>query len=321
VGPPRRQQYAAIAALALRSVDAKRDILLQVKEPLTEELMEVLEQLRVTVQQMPFEPMVAMEWDFGMCCFEFWACWMKLLTWRETRYAAVMNIDTDFLALRPMDRAFDIMAENAASPFDVGGTADPVVAAGHAEAAVSDVFNGGMFIALPSREGYEAFVEHAHSSRWLWGEMLWLNTFATKFGHWVRLPVTMNLFPSLLAPGSPLLPYGGVNWDSIYGLHFAGVSKVTPETTAAECRARTGDCVECCLKWVAAAARLEALVAANKRAAESDDAARDAARQLPPAFKEGARAIVRRNRARGFTFDKEAYHDGLTGKPWSQRGF
>jgi hypothetical protein len=325
VGPPIRQQLAVISALKLRATDYERDIILQVKEPLTPPLMEALEQLRVTVKQMPFAPMVQMEYDFGQCCGHFWACWMKLLTWRETRYRAVMNIDTDFLVLKNMSRAFDLMAANAHGPFDVGGVADPVVGASHRDSAQFDVFNGGMFIALPSEEGYEKIVAHAHGGKWMWGEMLWLNTFATRYGHWVRLPTTFNLFPTLIQSGSPYLTYAAPNWNSIYGLHFAGVSKAWPDTTREQCLQRAElDCLDCCFMWVAAADSLRALLAANEAIAGGDpEAAAHAERKLtellPPGWAAPAAAVARRNAKRGFTFDATAYHDGYTGGTWAER--
>lgn len=321
VGPPKRQVLAAITALQLRATDSERDILLQVKEPLTEPLMEVMEQLRVKVQQMEYHSMQQMEFDFGQCCSHFWACWMKLLTWNETGYKAVMNIDTDFLVLRNMGRAFEILGETSQTPFDVGGVADPIVASTHGDTTKFDVLNGGMFMALPGREAYELMVSHAHSHKWEWGEMLWLNTFAASWGHWVRLPLTFNIFPILLRPGSPYLHYSPTNWDSIYGLHFAGISKVWGDATRKDCEDRqTSDCVECCYKWVNAAGRLNELLSVNKEiAAGENDGNATLGRLLPSGWQDNARDIVLRNAARGYAFDKNAYHDGYTGGTWAER--
>jgi hypothetical protein len=326
VGPYDRQLMAAIAALQLRRVDAERDILLHITRPLEEGLMEVFEQLRVRVLQVPHAQMIRAEFDYGQCCSMFWACWLKILTWNQTQYRAVLNLDTDFLAAKSLAGAFDIMAANAQSPFDVGGVADPVVGASHKEAALFDVFNGGMFLALPSKEAFETFLVHAHTSRWQWGEMLWLNTFATTYGHWVRLPITFNIFPNMLRAGSPFLPYGDVNWDSIYGLHFAGISKVTAATTASDCHGRAAsDCVPCCLAWVAAGERMAAMLAANKRVREAGglDAGGEAlgvlAALLPSGWAPSALATVVRNTARGYTFDYDAYHDGGAGGTWRER--
>ena len=328
VGPYDRQLMAAIAALQLRRVDPQRDVLLHVTRPLEEGLMEVFEQLRVKVLQVPHEPMVRAEFDYGQCCSMFWACWLKMLTWNQTQYRAVLNLDTDFLAMRSLGGAFDLMAAAAQTPFDVGGVADPVVAASHKESSLFDVFNGGMFLALPSKEAFETFLVHAHTSRWQWGEMLWLNTFATAYGHWVRLPITYNIFPNMLRAGSPFLPYGDVNWDSIYGLHFAGISKVTAATTAADCEARGAtDCVPCCLAWVAAGERMAALLAANRRVREAGgadargEAAGVYAALLPSAggWAQGALDIVARNVARGYAFDYDAFHDGGSGGTWRAR--
>jgi hypothetical protein len=266
--------------------------------------------------------MRAIEWDFGVNCLEFWACHMKFLTWNQTDFAAVLNLDTDFIVRRPLgDALFAIVADAARSPFDVGGVADPIVAMSHKESAVFDVFNGGMFVALPSRAAFEALVAHAAGSRWIWGEMHTLNSFARALGQWIRLPITFNVFPNLLAEGTPNAPYGGVNMDSIYGLHFAGVSKTMVETTAADCRARDPrkDCVACCLEWVAAADRLAALIAANRGAATDAAAAAAVRALLPPALGDDAVAIVARNRARGFVFDLDAFHDSYTPAPYSQR--
>jgi len=328
VGPYDRQLMAAIAALQLRRVDPHRDVLLHLTRPMEDSLMEVFDQLRVRVMQVPYEEMVKAEFDYGQCCSMFWACWLKILTWNQTAYRAVLNLDTDFLALKSLSGAFDIMAHNAKSPFDVAGVADPVVAASHKEAALFDVLNGGMFMALPSKEAYETFLVHAHTTRWQWGEMLWLNTFAATFGHWVRLPITYNLFPNMLRAGSPYLPYGDVNWDSIFGLHFAGVSKVTAGTTAEECTSRGDkDCVPCCLLWVDAANRMGALLAANKKLAQAggkSEAAQAEARGvyealLPPGWAASALDIAVRNAARGFSFDYDAYHDGGSPGTWRAR--
>jgi hypothetical protein len=325
VGPETRQLLAVTAALQLRSVDAERDILLLVGAPLTGPLMEALEQLRVTVTQVPFERMRQMENDFGPCCEQYWGCWMKLLTWRApARYRAVMNIDTDFLAVGNLSRAFSIFADDARGPFDVGGVPDPVVAASHDDPTTHDVFNGGMFIAQPSEEAFERVVRVAHATRCRWGEMLWLNTFASTVGRWVRLPNNFNLFPSLLGPTSPYLAYAPPNWRSIAGLHFAGVSKVWPDATAKNCLERAElDCLECCLRWVRATKRLRALLAANTALAGGGAAAAAAERvlagALPPGWGGAAAAIVRRNAARGFTFDAEAFHDGETGSTFGAR--
>ena len=272
VGPRARQLYAAITAYGLRRVDPDRDILLMVKitEPVDADIAQVLEQLRVTQRSMEERVMHKFEYDFGMCCEQFWGCWMKLAVWNETRYKAVMNVDTDFLVLRsPGPDIFDFMARHATSPFDVGGVADPVVGASHPETFITDVFNGGMFVALPSREAFARVVSHAHGSEWRWGEMLWMNTFATTFGKWVRLPSRYNTFPMTLGADSQLLAYNPINWAAIVGLHFSGNSKVMPDTTEAQCRSRARDCVECCLKWVALASRLHALLAANADVAEA----------------------------------------------------
>jgi len=328
VGPLKRQLLAMVTALQLRKTDSERDILIQVKEPLAEPLMEVLEQLRVRVIQMPFAPMTQMEFDFGQSCSFFWACWMKLLTWNQTEYSAVLNIDTDFLVLRNMGGAFDVMEQNAQTPFDVGGVPDPVVALSHKDASLFDVFNGGMFLALPGREAYERMVHHAQASEWQWGEMLWLNTFATRFGHWVRLPTTFNFFPVLIRPNSPFLTYSPPNWDSIYGMHFAGSSRLWGDATAEECKAfGEKDCFECCLKWVQASTNLAELLSANADIVEkgpevgaSGGAAwRVFSRLLPSGWEDAAAVVVKRNAARGYTFDKEAWHDGYTGSSWADR--
>lgn len=313
---------AAIAALQLRSTDSRRAVLMLSSEPLTDELAEVMDQLHVTLRQTPFNIMKSMEWDFGVNCLEFWACHMKFLTWNQTDFAAILNLDTDFLVRKPMgDALFDIIADHAQSPFDVGGVADPIVAMSHKESAVFDVFNGGMFVALPSHDAFETLIAHAHASRWIWGEMHTLNSFARKWGHWIRLPITFNIFPNLLHDGTPTAPYGGVNMDSVYGLHFAGVSKTMPETTADDCRGRSPlkDCIACCLEWVAAADRLRALIDAN-RVAHTDAAAAERVRALlPPAYAKEGVDIVKRNRARGFVFDLDAFHDSYTPGPYSQR--
>ena len=267
VGPRLRRLYAVYAAFGLRRVDPARDILLFIKEhePLDPDLQVVMDQLRVTVRRVGRHVDTKMEWDFGHCCGEFWGCWLKLLVWNETSYKAVMNIDTDFLALRsPGPDIFDFVARHATSPFDVGGVADPVVAASHPETHISDVFNGGMFVALPSAAAFSRIVTHAHSTAWRWGEMLWLNTFATTYGKWVRLPSRYNAFPMTMGSGSMLLFYNPINWGALTGLHFSGHSKVTPDTTENDCRRRERDCVECCVKWTQLGTAVKELLAANE---------------------------------------------------------
>lgn len=272
VGPRTRQLYAAITAYGLRRVDPERDILLMVKvtEPMDADLVQVLAQLRVTQRAMAEAEMHKFEYDFGMCCEQFWGCWMKLTVWNETAYKAVMNVDTDFLVLRsPGPDIFEFMGKHATSPFDVGGVADPVVAASHPETFLTDVFNGGMFVALPSPEAFTRIVAHAHGSEWRWGEMMWMNTFAKTYGKWVRLPSRYNTFPMTLGAESMLLAYNPINWDAVTGLHFTGHSKVMPDTTEDQCRSRTRDCVDCCLKWVALVKQFNALLDANKDVAEA----------------------------------------------------
>jgi len=313
VGPLARQEMALTSIVQLRRVDPQRDIILHVTAALSEPIHEALEQLRVKVKQVPWAPMIKAENDFGQCCSMFWACWLKILTWNQTEYKAVLNLDTDFLTVKSMEGLFDIMAANAQTPFDVGGVADPVVAVSHEDSQLFDVFNGGMFLALPSLPAFEKFLVHAHTTRWQWGEMLWLNTFARTFGHWVRLPITYNLFPSMLKPGSPYLPYGDINWNSIYGLHFAGPSKVTSETSAENCYGRGDkDCVPCCLLWVEAVERARGLLAANSAAGEGkeEEAMEAYKKYLPEGWGRDALSIAQRNKNRGWAFDWDAWHDG-----------
>lgn len=63
---------------------------------------------------------------------------------------------------------------------------------------------------------------------------------------------SFNTFPLLLNARAPFYVYDGPNMNSIFGLHFAGKSKVVPGTSAWECERydREGDCSACCLRWV-----------------------------------------------------------------------
>ncbi len=187
-------------------------------------------------------------------CGMFYGCWLKFFVWGMTKYAMVMNVDTDYIMLQSQAKAFEIFGELASSPYDVAGVPDLVVGFSHPDSTTSDVFNGGWFMALPSQDAFERMVKFAHGpAPWKWGEMLTLNNFPKYHGgQWHRMPIGFNTFPLLLNRGAPFYIYDGPNFGSIYGLHFAGVSKVKPGTTAEECGGYDGrkDCTVCCWRWV-----------------------------------------------------------------------
>ena len=187
-------------------------------------------------------------------CGMFYGCWLKFFVWGMTQYAAVINVDTDYIMLQSQARAFEMFGALATSPYDVAGVPDLVVAFSHPDSSTADVFNGGWFMALPSEDAFRRMVKFAQGpARWKWGEMLTLNSFsAAHGGQWHRMPVGFNTFPLLLNARAPFYIYDGPNFNSIYGLHFAGKSKVRPGTTAAECGGYDGqgDCTVCCWRWV-----------------------------------------------------------------------
>jgi len=187
-------------------------------------------------------------------CGMFYGCWLKFYVWSMTEYAMVMNVDTDYLFLQSQANAFEIFGELASSPYDVAGVPDLVVGFSHPDSSTSDVFNGGWFMGLPSKQAFDDMKKYAHGpAPWKWGEMLTLNSFPEAHGgKWHRMPVGYNTFPLLLNRGAPFYVYDGPNFGSIYGLHFAGLSKVKPGTTRDECNGYDGrrDSTECCYRWV-----------------------------------------------------------------------
>ena len=187
-------------------------------------------------------------------CGMFFGCWLKFFVWSMTEFAAVMNVDTDYIMLQSQARAFDMFERAVTSPFDVAGVPDLVVAFSHPDASTSDVFNGGWFMAAPSEDAFRRMVKYASGpAPWKWGEMLTLNTFpAAHGGQWHRFPVGFNTFPLLLNARAPFYIYDGPNFNSIYGLHYAGKSKVKPGATSGDCGGYdgAGDCTICCWRWV-----------------------------------------------------------------------
>lgn len=187
-------------------------------------------------------------------CGMFFGCWLKFYVWGMTQYAAVLNVDTDYIMLQSQARAFALFEQLVTSPYDVGGVPDLVVAFSHPDSSTADVFNGGWFMAAPSEDAFRRMVKFAHGpSRWKWGEMLTLNTFSEAHGgQWHRMPAGFNTFPMLLNRNAPFFIYDGPNFGSIYGLHYAGKSKVKPGTSAGDCGGYdgAGDCTACCLRWV-----------------------------------------------------------------------
>jgi hypothetical protein len=187
-------------------------------------------------------------------CGMFFGCWLKFFVWGMTQYAAVLNVDTDYIMLQSQARAFDMFGKMATSPYDVAGVPDLVVAFSHPDSSTADVFNGGWFMAAPSEDAFRRMVKFAQGpAPWKWGEMLTLNTFsAAHGGQWHRMPVGFNTFPLLLNARAPFYIYDGPNFNSVFGLHYAGKSKVKPGTTANECGGYdgAGDCTICCWRWV-----------------------------------------------------------------------
>ena len=187
-------------------------------------------------------------------CGMFYSCWLKFFVWSMTEYAMVLNVDTDYLFVKSQVDAFTHFGARATSPYDVAGVPDLVVAFSHSDSSTADVFNGGWFMALPSENAFRRMITYAlGDSKWKWGEMLTLNSFpAAHGGLWHRMPVGYNTFPLLLNSGAPFYTYNGPNFDSIFGLHFAGKSKVRPGTTQDECGGYDGrgDSTRCCRKWV-----------------------------------------------------------------------
>lgn len=257
-----RFQTVMVAAHALRRVDPVRDIVVHVLELPSSDFQALAVALRVTFSVVP---KTDMEWGARLNdkCGNFHGCWLKIYAWSMVSYAAVLYVDNDYLIQQPQDAAFADFAAAVASPYDVAGTPDPVVGYSHPEARDADVFNSGWFIAIPSAIALAKLQVHALNPnvRWKWGEMLMLNSFpAAAGGKWVRMALGFNVFPIVIRPNAPFFIYDSVNWGSVYGLHFAGISKVLVGTTEGECGAFNdkGDSTECCLKWVREEAMMRA---------------------------------------------------------------
>ena len=71
-----------------------------------------------------------------------------------------------------------------------------------------------------------------------------------------------NVFPLATNYRNSWFAYEGMNWGGVFGLHYAGFSKVPMGTTLEECNAWTakGDSTPCCIKWVRAEAETRALL-------------------------------------------------------------
>ena len=265
VGAYDRFQMVMVAAHALRRVDPVRAIVVHVLELPTRDMQVLAEAMRVTWNVVPAGDVEKWGRQLNGKCGDFEGCWLKIYAWSMVSFAAVIYVDNDYIMTQPHDAAFANFAAAASSPFDVAGVADPVVGYSHPAHYDADVFNSGWFIAIPGAAAFARLQAHAlsDSTRWKWGEMLMLNSFpAAQGGKWVRMALGYNVFPMVIRSNAPFFRYDGVNWNSIYGLHFAGVSKVRVGTSEGDCGGYDGkgDSTVCCLKWVAEERMVRALL-------------------------------------------------------------
>jgi hypothetical protein len=255
VGSYDRFQMVMVAAHALRRVDPVRAIVIHCLELPSRDFQVLAEEMRVTWNVVPAEDVERWGRALNGKCGHFEGCWLKIFAWSMVDFAAVIYVDNDYIATQPQDAAFDDFAAAANTPYDVGGVTDLVVGYSHWQTQDTDVFNSGWFVAIPGAPAFARLQQHAldEGTRWKWGEMLMLNSFPSAAGgKWVRMPVGYNVFPMVIRSNAPFFRYDGVNWGAIYGLHFAGVSKVLVGTTAGDCGGYDGkgDSTQCCLKWV-----------------------------------------------------------------------
>jgi len=265
VGGYDRFQMVMVAAHALRRVDPVRAIVVHVLELPTRDFQVLAEAMRVTWNVVPASDVEGWGRQLNGKCGSFEGCWLKIYAWSMASFAAVIYVDNDYIITQPHDAALADFAAAAASPYDVGGVADAVVGYSHPASEDADVFNSGWFIAIPGAAAFARLQAHALSERvrWKWGEMLMLNSFpAAHGGKWVRMALGYNVFPMVIRGSAPFFRYDGVNWRSIFGLHFAGVSKVLVGTDEGACGGYDGkgDSTECCLKWVAEERAVRALL-------------------------------------------------------------
>jgi hypothetical protein len=265
VGGYDRFQMVMVAAHALRRVDPVRAIVIHVLELPTRDFQVLAEAMRVTWNVVPSRDVENWGRELNGKCGSFEGCWLKIYAWSMASFAAVIYVDNDYIMTQPHDAALADFAAQASSPYDVGGVSDPVVGYSHPASEDADVFNSGWFIAIPGAAALARLQAHAlaPSTRWKWGEMLMLNSFpAAAGGKWVRMALGYNVFPMVIRGNAPFFRYDGVNWNSIYGLHFAGVSKVFVGTDEGACGGYDGkgDSTACCLKWVAEERMVRALL-------------------------------------------------------------
>lgn len=259
---------ALIAARSIRRFDAERPIIILTtyRDLPHSDVVAALAALNATYHVVSEKDTLEMEARLHVRCGHFHNCWLKFFVWGLTRFAAVLNVDTDYLMLQDQGAAFDLFRRAATSPYDVGGVADLTVAFSHTDSSTADVFNGGWFLAAPSEDAFARLVEFAvGGARWKWGEMLTLNTFpAAQGGQWVRMPAAFNVVPSTISPRAPFFQYDALNRGSLFGLHFAGSSKVKPGTPLGDCGGYDGrgDCSWCCEQWVRGAEQAELFQAA-----------------------------------------------------------
>lgn len=257
---------ALIAARSIRRFDPRRDIVVHTTphDLPPSDIAAAMAALNASYHVVSAHDFKEMEARLHVRCGHFHNCWLKLFVWGMVRYAAVLNVDTDYVALYSPEYAFELFARGARTPYDVGGVADLTVAFSHPDSSTADVFNGGWFVAQPSADTFEKIVAHAVGpSRWKWGEMLTLNTFpGAHGGQWVRMPAGFNVVPAMLNPRAPFFIYDKPNVQSLFGLHFAGSSKVKPGTTWGDCAAfdGRGDSTWSCERWVLAEADAKAFL-------------------------------------------------------------
>ncbi|CAN6651676.1 hypothetical protein TRVA0_025S01046 [Trichomonascus vanleenenianus] len=144
----------------------------------------------------------------------------KIHVWSLLQYSKVIFLDADILVVKPIDDLFgwDVPRGSIAAAPDIGWP---------------DIFNSGVFVAVPDAEAYEELCGRAVTGESFdGGDQGLLNQYFTERGRWVRLPFTFNVTPSTSYQYAPafqhferqvsVVHFIGNNkpWDNAFHRHF-----------------------------------------------------------------------------------------------------
>ena len=211
---------ALAAAAQARAAAPAEAVVFQHAGPLDADLAAAFDAACVRRRHVPDELVRALEAEFETAerCHLWRGCWLKLLAWNMSEYGLVLHADNDLLLLQDFAGAYEVMARESRTPLAVGGVPDLVFAFSHQPPSESVVFNGGLFVAQPGADAFEALMRHVRMRPWRQAEMKVLNSFAAERGQWVHLPAAYNVFPRILAD----VQQGKLRLGNIVGLHFVG---------------------------------------------------------------------------------------------------